>query len=182
MIKDGKGRGYLAGVNKENKLEVYATIESAAAYAAQNGDYFLISNAGNHVGGDGYVLHLINDSTTRRMHIEKIQISAVAQGFWHIGHSGVYGSNGTLVDAVNLYISSNKTADATAYRGADGNQITLSTSPTFFNGGHLIAYTKITENFAGDLVLGKDDTLSLYCETNDSSKVAASIQFYFEDF
>lgn len=124
MLKDGTGKGFLAKVNRYNRLSVdsvniteeqfvsYTDREAYFANTAQTADVLAITATG------GPVLHISNLSTTNMLFINKIIVTNSVAGtvFKWLRNTvvGTIGNNNVMVP-VNANFSSSNTANATCY-------------------------------------------------------------------
>jgi len=129
-IKDGKGRGYVVGVTKSNRLEVssrgnkriyYASRDSAGAYTVQ----FHCTQA---VGGTGEGIGYIKNIGTDRINIKEIAFST-EEPATQITKFGVWRkptvTGGTDRDPVNLNFASNNTPDTTIKEATNSGTVTI---------------------------------------------------------
>lgn len=124
-IKDGKGRGFEAGVGDDNKLQIMSTnhteehsvaVNSSETYFANTAD---AANTLTTVSPNTYnLLYIKNNSSIKMMVVEKILISASAAGgvvkWLRNPVLGTIGSHKTHLP-VNTNFSSGKIADALCY-------------------------------------------------------------------
>lgn len=183
IIENGVGDGTKAKVDDEKRLWTYSTAKDEATFISVNkGQYYLVCNGSGHhaYSGGGWGLHLVNRSSDQDCLIELVEISADGTGHYHLGKNGVV-SVGTEIAPVNLNLRYQNPAPVEAYYSS--TNLTFTTLPTRFKGRHMLANTSLPDIFHGALVLGSDNSLSVYWDwaAGQSGTVAMSIQFYMRD-
>lgn len=176
MIRDGSGSGYLAEVNKKNRLLTTAETESiqhtVSLYDEQA--YQVIGSADL---GDTTVVavHIKNTSTNKDLVVTYIrhQIIGASGGdsfpsvdnYFTLALERTYSSGGSTVTPVNMSSGSGNTADVIAY---DSNPVLTGTAKAVDRW-----YTKAngdmnTLNKEGSLIVPRNGTLEL-CYTGDKT-------------
>ena len=121
IIKDGTGNGYLAQVDKEKRLKVYATTETEISHESEsNNRAFTWAYSYDYDAGDTIVL-VKNTSSTLNLIMEKVLISSdtTTQIVIHFPKDTTLA--GTLITGLNLNRASNNTAESLAYANETGN-------------------------------------------------------------
>ena len=113
QILDGRGRGYLASVDTDNKLRTLATSETRMAYESAIKRTAYIWTASLDLGADKNVMWLRNDSTDDFLSIYSVVMyaSAATNVEFYVGSGNTVG--GTVVTGINLHVGSGDVAKAT---------------------------------------------------------------------
>ena len=121
FIKDGTGAGYLAGVDVEHRLRVYATTESEISHESESNNRAYTWTYAYDYDANDTILWLKNISSSHNLIINKVGVSSdtTTQFVAHFPKDTVYA--GTLVTGVNVNRSSNNPADALCYGNETGN-------------------------------------------------------------
>lgn len=188
MLRDGKGNGYLAGVNRYHQLETktislseeqFVSVNEKSAYflnSTQTADTLAITATG------GNILHLQNLSTTQLLYIHKIIISNSTAGTilkWIRNATvGTIGNNNTVVP-VNSNFSSSNTANVNAY---SWNQV--GDGMTGITGGSvgvsfILGVGVLVLPLDGVLVLGVGNSITLAAK--GVTNLSLGIRFYHEE-
>jgi len=118
QLRDGTGKGYLAGVTKDNRLRVFAAIEPIMHVLAEDGRAWTLpfkQTAAND-SNDNIVFHFKNTSDTS-FDIHKIQVSSASAGLWTIETGRAYSSGGAEITLRQLNSGSSKTQDISSNFG-----------------------------------------------------------------
>ena len=73
QIRDGSGKGYLVGADKENRLLVHATVLDEASFISQKNEELYSWTTNHDVVADEYVLCLVNNNQDKYLCIETIR-------------------------------------------------------------------------------------------------------------
>lgn len=180
IIEDGTGKGYKSKVNKENRLEVDASVVDEIAVISENeGRAFVIATEGFvslSTTAEHGIMYLKYEGDGV-LHIDSIRTCGTGAQRWKMYKDSTAGtliSGGTDVTANNLNFSSSNNLVSIQKRGADGSTVTDGTiiENWINNGGHSI------EEFKGALILAKGDSLSITCETSGTLDVCVRINAY----
>lgn len=131
-IKDGKGRGYLTGVDPENRCLVYSTMENEISHESEINEraYVLVAECTPGITVTG-LCSIVNTASTNNLIIEKVVLTTEENtsetamttfGFWR---NPTTNSGGVAASPVNLNFSSNLAADTTCLKDADGTTLTI---------------------------------------------------------
>src|SRR4030042_4142850 len=178
-IKDGKGRGYQAEVNRNQQLEVAAKVKSALALASERGDAFAWTAATADLAAADTALLVANTSQTKKLHITKVYVYSDVPSRLQIHLPAFPTLAGTAVTGVCLNKSLNKTAEASAYADETGN-----TQGSIIN--VLVSNELTTDPFAvawdfeGAVILGYHDCIAVDV-VGDSAAFDCSIEGYYEE-
>lgn len=188
MIQDGSGKGYLAKVNSENRIETVAiTFPEVAHISAEDQQAYVVASdfvSLTTTGSFNGIQYIKNTSTTKNLHVERIRVCSSEAG--HIQCKLIKNpTTGTLIsDAnegtkVNSNFSSNNLFQGLTYAAsADGKTITDGTQSSNFiikSPGHTI------QDYQGALILGPSDSLALVCKPSATTVLCSEMQVYFED-
>lgn len=189
MLKDGKGRGYTAGINIHNRLLVDAVTRQEISFVSQeHGSAFAAYGKRDFVAADTdeAIFSMVYTGDTRLV-IDRIIFStnsAMATIEMYAEHTRT--SGGTLRTPVNLNRSDGRTSETTVYIGISGSggELTLD-----YEDDNEILDLKLTSNglptythdFHNSLVLGKNDNVAIVGKVSSiGDKIRASV-FYFEE-
>ena len=181
-IVDGKGRGYEAEVNSDNKLEVASVSRTEMTFHSErDGDAFMFATA-NHIDipiADVLygVLYLKNVSETKDLYIESIRTCSTAINLWNIYKNP---TTSTVIDdqipgvGNSLNFISATTPDVTVYQGTG----------TSFTGGSLLEnwvndIGHSTEIYGGAFILGKNDSIGLSAKLKASGDACIRVIGYY---
>lgn len=127
MIKDGQGKGFLAGVDTDNRLKVVA--KTAAIQHVISGEknqaYQCIGTA-TLENGTVVALHLRNSSSTKQIVVTYVRHQILdpaggtslpnANNYFRIALGRIYSADGATATPVNVFEGSGNSAEVTAYQ------------------------------------------------------------------
>ncbi|KKL96670.1 hypothetical protein LCGC14_1842190 [marine sediment metagenome] len=179
IIKDATGTGKTMGVNKDNQAEVEAVIEARDDYVnrVKEGAFSVLFDA-TPTGADDCFFYFKNTGEDD-VHIEGFSLKLAATEYidCKLNDVGAPSGGGTLTP-VNLHGGSGNTVSATI---EDGNDITnLSGGSTAFRIYHLTSAGSVLHIFPIDLIVPKNGTFTMYCQTGTTA-LAGYIIFHTED-
>ena len=177
-IADGKGRGNTAGVSKDNQLMTLATVKTLEHYVnVEFGDsYSSILTITPSVSG-ACVFYAKNNNDLDLI-VEQIEVFSDSDQIItiHLNSEGTP-AGGTDTVPANNNSKSAKLADGIFQYGANITGLT---------NGRIVSRLKIKGgeqsrawNFPQDLVLGKNRTLTIFCETG-SVETNLNIAMYYD--
>lgn len=178
----GSGRGDVAKVTKDGRLETLAITEDNVEFAAENGDtYFAPTNLKflTNTSAETSFAWLRNDSSSLELHIDSVRHSSdQSDTVFRLYKNPTTVSAATTVVPVNSNFGSGKTAEATFY--------TYTTAAQSFSGGDLLsgvspAAGESEQALFGAVILGKSDTALLSVQTPTSAQAAATLIFHYVD-
>ena len=177
MIKDGTGKGYLAGVDSENRLKTYAIITDNAAVHAQEGDHFCWTTT-HDAGANEFVLCVKNTSSTKKLCIETIRGCSDVATIWSAGFGtwSTVGGGSEIVGA-NSNASSGNIAEATCYSVA--TNFTADTVPLVQE--QRAANGNTTFRPEGKFILGNGDVLYIKTSAASTTSITAIIHGFFKE-
>lgn len=167
MIEDGKGSGKKAEVTTRNKLSVYAVTESEEHDANETGRAYSIPFSATPTGTDDCFFYFKNTGE-KDVIFEGIGVKLVADEYIDIKIKDIgTPSGGSATTPVNLNAGSGGTLSATVQ---DGNNITaLSGGSTAYRIYHASANETKYTNFEQDIIVTKNQTLTLYIQTGTTA-------------
>lgn len=176
MIRDGKGKGFLAEVDLENRLKVYSTMENEISYESEINKRSFSWVASYNAGDADTVIWIKNTSTNKNLIIDRV-ILATDVATWAILHSpkGTTAA-GTIINSVNTNRSSANTADASAYQNETGN-----------SQGDIIAKVLLTAGVTtdfptnGGIVLETSNEIAVDFVTGSTVLMSATIIGYYHE-
>lgn len=134
MIKDGKGRGFSAGVNSNNRLETNSVVFSEEQLAAIGGKAFAISSqlVSFTSSTESAILYIKNESTeTMVVDRTRIMLGTVTGGtgdwslkFLRNPTLGTTITNAVSAGILNINHGSSQTPIGIFYRGVQGSTLT----------------------------------------------------------
>lgn len=179
QIEDGKGTGYKASVNKNNQLQVAATIASQQLQAsARFGQAYQAASGVRNVASAGAygILALRNDSelnmiiTYIRMGVDKTE---TAQAKCEVLFGGTWVAGTAADDPVNLRSDSSKEPGVTAHYNS-----TPTGSPKVIDVHWVKGPGEVTYNKEGSIIIKKNGILSLRMTTEtDAANIHGRISF-----
>lgn len=186
-ITDGTGKGYVAAVNSDNRLETRSVTRPVVSdISHENGEAFVVASdfiTLTTTASFNGILYIKNTSTTKHLHIEKIRVCSSASGSVQC-RLVKNPTTGTLIsDANSADVGNANFSSALAFTGlgyaasGDGKTITDGTNfSNFINNspGHSI------QEYLGALILGPGDSLALTAKPSASTTLCSEIQCYFE--
>ena len=176
-IKDGKGKGFEAEVNKENQLAVRATIVPEIEHESEeNGTAYNWSSDLVNIDANDTVLLVKNTSDTH-LHIDSVAVSngSTASEFTiHLPTTEVTPSGGTLVTGTNLNTSSSNVADAVS-RSDEENNTQGNVIRTVW-----LAVDSSERALTPGLILGKNKSVAVDV-VEATTEVAVTIIGHYED-
>jgi len=179
QIKDGQGRGFLAGVTSENRLKISGVAQAQGYYAnAENTEAYHLVFSQTPTDAADCFLYMKNSSDT----------DIVVEGIWFrvasaeavsvkLGDTGT--ASGTTATPVNCNAGSANEASGTF---KTGNDITGLSGGTVVEKYWLTSTASLFLSFAQGIVLPKNATLTLWATTG-AVAVAGTVVFnyYSED-
>lgn len=178
-IKDGKGRGYLAEVTKENLLETNAVTETTYAWISRTKQraFVLTSGAITTDGTANDVFIMTNPSSDYEIHIVQIDISCTTTATTNINVNQTYSSGGTGLTATNLNRKSGIPSTVTATDVYYGDDMTLTGTGLVYATFVHPANEPFREEIGNSIILGAQDSLSV--NINAASGTAyVSVKYY----
>lgn len=179
QIKDGRGLGYAAQVNKYFELMTQAKVLSAFARASEYGDAFAWPAVSADIDAGDTALLVCNNSQSRKLRITLVYfwVDVAAQLDIHLPDYPTLA--GTEVVGVCLNRMLNRTADASAYADETGN--TQGTIITTLHTNELATdQFAVTHDFEGALILGYHDCVAVDI-VDEPGAFECTIYGYFED-
>ena len=140
-IEDGKGRGFIAGVDSTNRFEVSATTLTEEIFATYSGEAFGIgtSTVAFTAATQSGILYLLNNDE-RPLVIDRARVMlgtvTGGTGDWVINFvrnptAGTIITNALAAGITNVNHGSNVAPNVTAYRGVQGDTLTGGTGGNF---------------------------------------------------
>lgn len=163
-IEGGTGNGYAAKVDSENRLFSDCITRSAERHANEDhGEAYHVLFSQSPTANDDCIFYMTNNSETRNLIVEGIwlYVSAASTVTIKLGDKGTRGSATTLTP-VNCNAGSGNTADGTFEKGADLESGTLTGGSTVEMYTFTAAATSKFFNFEQDIILPKNQTLTIY--------------------
>lgn len=183
IIQDGKGNGYKAEVDDQNRLKAFADIRSINAevsehdgesYIFAHDDFIAISTTNTETG----ILHVKNTSATKNLHIVSIRTCGAVINKWKLYKNSTAGTlitDQTAGSKQNMNLTSSNTPSATVYKGAEGKTVSGGTML-----GHLINNVGHSdEHFDGALILGRNDSVELSVEVPTAGDICCRVVGYY---
>jgi len=174
MIKDGKGSGFLAQVNDENKLRTYSTTESEISYESETNfrSYSWTNVTYNYTAGDTILL-VKNTSITANLIIDKIVVSGDVETEVVIHSPTCTTPTGTAVTGVNL----NRTSSLTASATAKANESTNSQANPIWK-GRIDGNSTLNIELHGSIILGLNNCIAIDFTTVGSACNVTILGYY----
>jgi len=176
IIEDGHGSGYKAKVDESGKLRTYAVTEREISHESEDHGRAYIWAASADWGADKNAIWLRNDSTSLRLQIEELVVTAptacVVENF--IGTGNTVG--GTEVVGTNLNRNSGSTANATC-RHTNTN-VDAGAGMTLLSHGLVAANTIQKFEVYGALILGYNDEVAINLVTDVGTAYLYIVGYY----
>jgi len=190
IIKDGKGKGFLAGINKYNRLDVSASTSPRIYYESRDREAafgITIPQLTVTTGGER-VLYIKNTSSTQNMVITDIRPCwnggttnhnrALAFQIWF--GSAAPTANNTTGAAGNLNRSSNNTFDLDVeYWDEAAGGMTIAGGAAGLS--LLLGQGSTRLEIGGAIILGANDTISFQMTGEEIGEVAMVVRGFMED-
>ena len=163
-IEGGTGNGFAAKVDSENRLHVDAVTRSAERESnEEHGDAYHVLFSQSPTANNDCIFYMANDSESKDLIVEGIwlYVSAASTVSVKLGDKGTRGS-ATALTPVNCHAGSGNAADGTFEKGADLESGTLSGGSTVETYTFTAAATSTFFNFEQDIILPKNQTLTIY--------------------
>lgn len=183
-IQDGAGSGNWAKVTSRNKLATLSTIQweehvnsvtDEQAFMFSTTGFIALTTTGTEMG----MFYLKNTSTSKNLIISSVRTCGnVVQKviFYKNPTGGTLISGASAGSATNLNFSSANAADATVYKGADGNTLTGGTHL----GNHINHVGHSTVDAKDAIILGQNDSFGVTFEVASAGDVCVAVVGYFE--
>lgn len=190
-LLDGKGRGYVAEIDSNNRLQTVAvTIPRIAFVSEGKGDAFRILSGFLTVTTSlGCVFWLKNTSSTQHFHIEKFNVSwdggstsfnkpiimelrgGVSEPSANRTASGVIGLNSTIP----------KTPSVSAYSWDEVSTGMTVASTGALTGTGIFSQGTTSVEPQGAIVLGSGGSLGIFAKGAEVGELTVTVEGYFED-
>jgi len=175
QIEDGKGRGFVSSVSDVNRLNVSAKAQDRIYYISRDSQLAFSWDSTFGATSGNTVLYLKNTSTSRNFFVNRFELaSEVANKFEVYKTAGT--PAGTIVSGANLNLSSNLTADASAY--GNGSIAGLTNDPKLATVRSPANATEVLQ-FGDAVILGFNDALSV--QVGATGSVDITVVGYFEN-
>ena len=189
IIEDGTGDGYIAGVNKDNRLEVIATAQTRVTdISEKSGEAFLIASDFISLTDTGIfnALVYIKNTSEKDVLIDKVRTCSSGSGSLQL-RIIMNPTAGTIVDDANAAdrLSSNSGSNKTfsdfglAYAAsAGGKTITDGDNLTQFinrSPGHSI------QDYSGSLILARGGSMAITCKPSTANTVCVEVQLWMDE-
>ena len=178
-IEDGTGSGREAGVNSENRLSVDAVSFSGEHHANHHDKQaYNVQFSQAPTANDDCIYYMQNTSDTD-MVVEGMYLatSAACEVYVKVDNSGTRNS-ATALTPTNLNRGSGNEADGVFEKGADldGGAATLTSGIEIARGVFHAALSTSNFNFEQDIILPKNSTLTIWCDTA-ATTITALVDF-----
>jgi hypothetical protein len=192
QIRDGAGNGYLAKVDKDQKLTVYSTSASQQHVVSESAQQaYQVIGTVTPLSGTAPILHIKNTSSTKSIVVTYIRHQVLdpsggtalpnASCYFKVALGRTYSSGGTEVTPVNVFAGSGNTADVTAYSGASA--ITLAGTASEIDRWYTKAEGDMSSfNKEGALIIPPSQTIECsYVSDHTSGTVYTRVSFLMEE-
>jgi hypothetical protein len=169
------GEVYKADVDSSNRLLTSSAVLSRAAQNARDkGELYSWTTATYNYDAADTILLVRNDSATKSLYIESVVFSGDTASEWkvHVSTTAITAA-GTAVTGVNLNLTSNNSADATAKADETGNSI-----GSVIHGAFVLASTASRQDYGGALVLPQNGWVGVDVVTNGAAAVASIVGWF----
>ena len=181
-ITDGTGSGKAATVNEENQLRVAAVQVSEEQHANHHeGQAYNVMFDKSPTANDDCIFYMENNSDTLDIIVEGISLQIDGAGEVYLKLNAVGTRNAaTALTPVNLNAKSGNAADGTFEHGVDldGGAAGLSGGTETYRWVFAAANNSTDFNFEADIILGKANTITVWCSAL-ARTIHGSLIFYF---
>jgi len=178
MIRDGAGKGYLAEVTSDNRLNVSSRSSDRIYYVSRDDElaYSWVSIDATPAAGT-YVIYLKNTNQTKNLYIDYINCTGEETLYWKVWKVTGTAAGGDSITAANLNLSSALTAQATS-RGND-SVTGLTTDGLISTVRHPAGGEGIIQ-FEDALILTYGQAIAVECNTGSANPGDVDIRGFFE--
>ena len=179
-IEDGTGRGYLAKVTSDFRLDVSSRVNERVYYKSREGDaYSVVAVDAGPVAAE-YPLYIKNISSSKNLVIQQIITSAHdADVRWKLHHVTGVAAGAAVIVPVNLNLASGKSADATC-RGGAGGVTTLTSINVLWDWFQGVANSYNEVNPHSAIILGQNDAIAIEYDAGTGGACAISVEMYYD--
>ncbi len=179
LIDDGKGRGRVASVSEDHRLNSSAKTNPRIYYVSRdNGLAFILTSVdADAVAGD-YILYLKNTSATRNIYIKRVAFGAVNAAMWKSWVVTGTAAGSSALSPTNINLTSGRTADATC-RG--NGAVSGLTATSLLDVHRTVAAEHDHSQWEDALILGTGDAIAIEYDTGTTGLAECSIEFHFEE-
>ncbi len=158
--------GDAARITSSGQFKTYSVQESGAAHASEDAGMAFIWSASQNLGADKNVIWLRNNSDSKELRIEYIDLSASAAATVEIcvGNGNTLG--GTTVTGTNMNLKSSNVSTAFASGTHTNTNVDACSGMTILTTHQLGATRKETANYKGALILGYYDEVAVNVVTD----------------
>jgi len=181
QIRDGAGQGFLAKVNKENRLSVEANQLNGIVFASLKGDAFTFDTSFitySTTGSQRALLFIQNSSEIKNFHITRLSISLSVSVDVRLLRNPTSISGGSPGTPTNLNFQSGRIFDGVYTIGADGATIAggiVFSSLTF-------PASLVDFPLEGGIILGQNDSIAMTVEFAAGTPIiSANVAGFFRD-
>lgn len=179
MIEDGKGKGFIAGVSKDNRLETSSKSSIRSFYISRDdGQVFNLNSHDASAAAGTLIAYWKNTSTTRKLVIDLLRVGAIEAALWKVWFVTGIASGSSLLIPTNMNSTSSNIADAVARGNGAIADLTL---------GVQIANvrTPATESFdipfSNTLIIGQGDAIAVEYDTGTTGIAEVLIRGFYEE-
>ena len=183
LIEDGKGRGRMAAVNDDNRLEVASVVIPIINNSAGNGDTYTL--LGNHTvqsaDTEENVIYLLNSNTSMHIHVQSFNYAVFStEAVWLRTYFAVTRtSGGTARSPTQLNRGSAKQAGITSYDNSSNDLVLVTTNQVQFTEVVIPGINTLSVCYDGAILMGPGDSLRVTAEGGDvGDKVTVGLLFY----
>jgi len=181
-VEDGKGRGYYASVDHDNRLEVASITLPLAADRSHEGLSF--SLVGEHTlqasATEESVMYFRNGNSDKHMHLFSSTMCVEASNALTIRKyfESTYTSGGTSKTPVQLNRGSAKESGIVVYDNSSNNLVLGTTSQVKFFTARFGTTGTFQFGLSDAVILGPGDTIRITAEGTSGAKVSATMFIY----
>lgn len=180
FVKDGTGKGTLARVSIDNRLDTSSRSNPRSYYVSRDDAqvYNATSDVTSAAAGD-YVLYIKNTSTTNNLFIGAIEYHSTEAVQWRVWEVTGTPGGASSVEAKNLKLGSGNLADADVYANAAVTGLTT-------KGGAIGVHRTDTNGaadmeFGDSLILSPQTAIAIEYHAGTTGQCEIDCFMYFED-
>lgn len=182
VIEDGTGKGFKAKVTSENQLRVFSVQVSMEHFVNHfHGQAYNVMFDQSPTASDDCILYMENESDHLDLVVEGIefQVDGAVEIYTQLNARGTR-NGANVIEPANLNTKSGKEASGIFEQGADldGGGATLTGGVETFRWVFNAANNSTNFNFECDVILGRGNTLTVWCSDN-ARTVHGLIPMYF---
>ena len=191
-IRDGKGRGYLLEINREQKAEVQAIVVPEITHVSEVHGEAYSALTDKLTLGDTSVhqaFYMLNNSATKNIYIESVSIAwnggstnynRTLHWAYYLATTAVPTANATSMTPGNINFASKNVSEGIFYKwDGVGTGMTVTTLGSV--GGSIVGQGQTEIATAGAVILSLNDVATLAVAGEEVGDFALPVRYYFKN-